>query len=179
VKLTVSYTFTETVNVDVKDYELTENQLSELAEFKAYSACPSNASNVRWEWIKDPKPFGSQRIPPNEYWLETIRGLAATNGHFLALKSFSFPENFEQNRLWIMPEKISKDKMNKLLSIDFSKLSNHPGWFKPVFKPFTEIDGLKVLGSTPDSPGYMVVDSELVGIVMPASGQEPEDFQFS
>jgi hypothetical protein len=66
VELIVTYTITETINVDVKDYELTEYQIYELANSEADKLYP-NASCFDWEWVTEPKTKGSQRIPPDEF----------------------------------------------------------------------------------------------------------------
>jgi hypothetical protein len=105
--------------------------------------------------------------------------LAATNGHILIFKSFVFPENFVPNRPWVILGKDGRKAMDKYLSEDFAKMLSHSGWFKPSFLPLTQILGLKVLGTTPTSPGYMVANSDLIGVVMPATKNDGSCFQFT
>jgi hypothetical protein len=165
-------------DIEVEDYELTESQISELANSKAVELCP-NANYFDWEWVTAPKPIGSQRIPPDEFWVKTTKGLAATNGDILVLKNFLFPENFVPNEPWRILDESSKLSINKVLSKDLGGMLSHPGWFRAVFLPLAKIPGLKVLGDTFTSPGYMVVNGELVGVVTPVKGQRFGDFQFT
>jgi hypothetical protein len=50
-KLIVSYTITETIDVKIKDYELTEDQICELAQSEAKKICPLDVDNLDWEWV--------------------------------------------------------------------------------------------------------------------------------
>jgi hypothetical protein len=178
-RLTVSYTVTETIDVEVKDYELTQDQIFDLAQSEAEKICLLDADNLDWEWVKEPKVLGSQRVPPTKFWFETDKGLAATNGHILIFKSFVFPDNFMPDSPWVTPNERVKSAANKLFTENVTGMISHPGWFTPVFRPLTQILGLKVLGSTPIAPGIMMADGELVGVVMPTTKNDESCFQFT
>jgi hypothetical protein len=179
VKLIVSYTMTKTIDVEVEDYALTQYQISDLAELEANKVCPFDGDNLCWKWRREPKVLGSQQVPPAKFWFKTIKGLAATNGHILIFKNFPFPDNFVQESPWRILGENGKSVINKFLSENFDEIQNHSGWFMPAFRPLTEIPGLKVLGKGPTSPGYLVVNDELVGFVMPAAENYRGCFQLT
>lgn len=182
-KLTIRYTVERTVDVKVEDFELTEKGIEELIDSKIEQVVPYEGQDVETEWwSRAPLPKGSAPIPPDDSWIQTSKGEAATNGWIVLLRNFPIPDGFLPGRPWFGPEEIKPDtpqKLENFLSGDWAKLPLHTGWFRSEFSAL-KMDGVEVRGKGQNEMGYISLNGELMGIVMPwQSDKKPDDaFQF-
>ncbi|HEY9827481.1 MAG TPA: hypothetical protein V6D19_18740 [Stenomitos sp.] len=182
-KLVVRYTVEETVDIDVKDFELTEQEFHELAELKTKTVINfTEAVDWAWECDDEPQFKGSAPIPPDDFWVETSKGEVAVNGWIVLLRNFPIPEGFLPGRPWFGPEEIKPDtpqKLENFLSGDWAKLPLHTGWFRAEFSAL-KMDGVEVRGKDPNEMGYIILNGQLMGVVMPFQADRKADdaFQF-
>lgn len=161
----ITYRMTLHESVNVADYELTEDELDELAT-KVFenSSLPYDAEDVDWEWQSYPKAKDLAQRPPEDYWFETSYGVAATNNYLLVFKSFPFPKDFKIDNKWRDPQNFDPEKVPKE---DFDSLPYHCGWFRESFKPIKEIPGIVVKGRSEIDPGFAILNDKLIAILMP------------
>lgn len=174
--LIVQYSVTESVEVEVKDYELTQSELSRLAKEKAEYISPIDVDCLNWDWEEEPLLKGSERLPPDDFWFESSAGLVAASRALFITKEFPLPKEFLFKFNWEDPKEFSektKQRINEFLSKDWQLMSTHKGYFRNYFACFKQIKGLKVLGeSDPCSMGYLILNDKLVGVLMPAEVKE-------
>lgn len=178
-KLRVSYTVTELVDVEIKDYTLTAAQIKKYATVAMESHVPI-CEDCSFEWVKEPKAKGSSNRPPEDFYFQTSAGIFAANPHIVVKKGFPFPHGFTiGDTHWVEPSR-AKATIGKILAIDFRSLPAHKGWFSALFKPLLKL-GLDVRGEDKTSLGYLLLKGELVGMLMPLDSQGPrrrKAFQF-
>ena len=178
----ITYTMTLYEYVEIDDYLLTEEEITQRGEVAAGKAkIPSDAENVDWSWASDPpKAKDAQPQPPEDYWFETAYGLATTNNWLTIFKGFPTPENFEVDRNWLDPKNFSIKKMqDHIATEDFTKLPPHTGWFRKSFRPIKDIPGVIVTGKSTESLGYVSLRGKLIAAIMPLRDSKSDGcFQF-
>jgi hypothetical protein len=166
-KIRVTYTVIEFVEINVADYEKSTQDLEMFAEDKVFEVVPDNADDWEWEWVKRPKTKFEQLQPPAEVWFDSSIGRVATNGHLVIKEGFVLPEGIKLSAEWKIVEEVN-ERMENVLSADWSKMPPHYGWFDKGYLPLKEL-GLTVLGV--DYTAYLVKDGELVAILMAANNK--------
>jgi phage terminase large subunit-like protein len=163
-RIIVSWTQEESVTLDIPDFELTESEIDKLIE--------ESIKFVGFGWEKEyewdgnpPKPKGSQKEPPEDFYFETVAGLAATNGHILILKGFELPDDsFVQINHWMKIEKEdSIDNINNLLNGFKQDMPLHPGLFSIKYK---SLKGFVDVVGCNKGPGYLIKDGSFVGVIL-------------
>lgn len=162
---TVSWTDEESIDLNVEDYALTGVELRQLIREEISHILPGTIVDYDLEW-EDPEPKvkESQLIPPDEFWFETIAGLAAANTTIVIFKGFNLPEKYKLgNDHWRQHEPETIGKINAIL-IDYKEdMPRHDGPFSSVYESLLS---LKIVRAR-NGPGYLIDDNKLVGIIFP------------
>jgi hypothetical protein len=176
--LTITWTSSEDVTIDIPDYTLTADEISALIEEKASDIIHGGRDNCD-EWNYEfqegtqPKELGEGNIPPPSSWM-TIGGFTvATNGYAITVQGS--PVEMANHSAWRNLKGETKnniERLEKMLSVDTSKLPPHTGWFADYFKNF---EGFRVVGNAPqsgistDCGGYVLDESGcIIAVLMPS-----------
>lgn len=182
--LTITWTCSEDVTIDIPDYTLNADEIRSLIEDKADNIIPGGRGLVNdWDYEfqgKQPKEIGEGNIPPDNCWV-TIGGVTvATNGYGLTVKGS--PVEMANNNVWrnLKGETKAIDHLKEMLSIDASTLPPHTGWFTEYFRNF---EGYRVVGNAPKPGistgcgGYVLDESgNIIAVLMPSLEERIHDF---
>jgi len=181
-KLKVKWICERIIEVNANDFAFSQKQLNVIAEEAANENVPVDSDTYDYEWVIEPKTKGSGLMPPDDYWFDSILGPVATNGFLILLKGFLLPPKVCLNRDWKDPSFFefpqATEWVNSLIDKDFSSKQLHKGWFAEGLKPLREMQGFQILGDGPTDPGYMVLDENLIGLLMPCAYKAQGCFQF-
>jgi hypothetical protein len=191
--ISVTWTITDSITIDIPDGELTCDEINERAEFAVNAFIPMSREEYDWEWHygDEPKAREADTTPPEEAWFLVNGVKIAINGVALVTKDCPF-DGFINIKTW-KTDLTSKgiERLSLMLRDDIKELPLHKGWFHRSFRCFK---GFKVVGIAPEPGrssmevgGYVLGPAgELLAILMPhASIPSQEDldsgeyFQFN
>jgi hypothetical protein len=133
--LTLTYTVTESIEVDIPDGVCTSQEIDEIVEKAAQPYLSISRGLDEWdvEWEgKEPIAKGEQPLPLPENWMEVCGRRVATNGTIVILEGC--PVEFGNNGTWLESSPKLIAQLEPMLRA--SAIGPHKGHFRNVFEGF-------------------------------------------
>lgn len=151
------------MNLDDKVFVLDE--VDEYVEGIISDEC---RKSFEWEWVDNtPKVSPYPTEPPEDAWM-TIGGVEwATNGVMVVRRDC--PVRPCCTKAWVTNNAF--EPVRHAISQHSPKMPRHTGFFDDrIANPYRAV-GADIFGLNNNTPGYAVLNGELIGIVMPMHGQ--------